>query len=86
MSGSAAGRPPLVLALLRTAAQILEARQPQRLAQFTGPDSRRYHARFDWPGVVIVTDYNGGQELVRSVPGRPTEPEQRQGPPLRPVK
>lgn len=69
------GRPPLdCLKALRTAAAVLESRQPAFSACF-GFDGARCRARWEWPGVVVVVADNTGAELARSLPGRPTEPD-----------
>lgn len=69
--------------LLLMAARMLEARY--RTPQVSLTDSRGYrlHARLAWPGVVIVTYADDGDEIVRSLPGEPTKPSHPA--PLRPV-
>jgi hypothetical protein len=67
------GRPPLDrLQALRTAAAVLESRQPAWTAFFR-LDGTPCRARWHWPGVVVVCDDNTGETLARSLPGRPAE-------------
>lgn len=62
--------PEVRLALLVTGADLLRARFPKTLVTFTrGGD--KYHARFDWPGIVTVTDYKTGAIAAMSCPGQP---------------
>lgn len=58
--------------ILRTAAAVLESRQPAWTACFR-LDGVAYRARWSWPGVVAVSDDNTGETLARSLPGRPAE-------------
>ena len=69
--------------LLNTGARILAARYRPPQATFCDGDGNRYHARFQWPGVVIVTHADDGAEIVRSLPGAPGTPSDAG--PLRPV-
>lgn len=69
------GRSPLDrLMILRTAAAVLESRQPVWTACFRVAGIA-YRARWSWPGVVAVSDDNTGETLARSLPGKPTEPD-----------
>lgn len=67
---------PLVL---RAAALLIESRQPASQALLTyripsTPDRAQYLVRFTFPGVVSVYAHDTGELIVRSLPGRPTEP------------
>lgn len=69
------GRPPVdPLKALRTAAAVLESRQPAWSACFR-LDGVTCRARWGWPGVVSVCDDNTGETLARSLPGKPDEPD-----------
>ena len=66
--------------LLRQAAAVLEAKRPQSQVHFnssatSGGGGEPCLARFDFPGVVSVFDRNTGELLVKSMPGRPCEPD-----------
>ena len=59
--------------ILRQAARLLQAEHPACRVTFArGGD--KYLARFDWPGVVVVTDRKSGETIATSRPGQPTEP------------
>lgn len=60
--------------LLRTAASVLQSRMPTWQARFM-VYGHPFRARFEWPGVVVVTDDNTGEVLARSVCGKPTTPD-----------
>jgi hypothetical protein len=68
-------------ALLTAAARLIESRQPSKVATLrhrltlspNGP--ALFLVRFDFPGVVSVHAHDTGALIVRSKPGRPTEPD-----------
>ena len=67
--------------VLGIGARLLQAKYPTRRdIQFyagifeAGGVGVRFLARFDWPGVVVVVCARNGQEVVRSLPGRPETP------------
>lgn len=74
---STADRAPLLAA----AARLIESRQPARTATLRhrltlSPDGDSlFLVRFDFPGVVSVLVHGTGALIVRSKPGRPTEPD-----------
>ncbi|MFM2120810.1 MAG: hypothetical protein RL722_2278 [Pseudomonadota bacterium] len=56
--------------ILRQAARLLQAEHPVCRVSFErGGD--KYLARFDWPGVVKVTDRKTGELIAESLPGQP---------------
>ena len=60
--------------LLQQGAAVLQSRMPLSNASFKH-NQEPYRARFDWPGVVTVSEDNTGEVLARSLPGRPFEPD-----------
>lgn len=61
---------------LRTAAAVLEVRQPTPQAYctvFLAPNRVMAHAAWVWPGVVKVTVRHSGELIAQSKPGRPFE-------------
>ena len=68
------GQPLDCVQLLRHASAVLQSRMPAWNGRFRF-DFVHYRARFDWPGVVTVSDDNTGETLARSVPGKPFEPD-----------
>ncbi len=68
--------------LLRAAARLIESRQPAAQATFRHRHNHgleRFLVRFDFPGVVSVYAHDTGILIVRSRPGRPTEPDTSPG-------
>lgn len=58
--------------ILRQAARLLQAEHPACRVTFArGGD--KYLARFDWPGVVVVTDRKTGEQIATSKPGEPAQ-------------
>lgn len=75
-----APKPAHLAALLRVASVLIESRQPQAKALFSYALTQsytptRYLVRFDFPGVVSVHENDTGALVVRSLAGRPTEPD-----------
>ena len=66
--------------LLRAAARLIESRQPARQATLRHRHGLElFLVRFDFPGVVSVHAHDTGILIVRSRPGRPTEPDTSPG-------
>lgn len=64
--------PDVRAVILRQAARLLQAEHPACRVTFAR-GGEKYLARFDWPGVVVVTDKKTGDVIATSLPGQPAE-------------
>lgn len=59
---------PYTKAVMTIAERVLAAHFRPQSVTFKAPDGKRMHARFVWPGVLIVTRRDDAQEVCRQRP------------------